>query len=101
MNPPHNITEDGEVVFLPVPTALPGDDLCSDCRQQSDEWSKAAKRHREENHQVPWQHDCLVCSLDAYSEEREAAWQAHLVRCKECKDVSDDSYVREAHRDFC
>lgn len=101
MNPPHDITEDGEVKFLPVPEALLGDDLCADCRQQSDEWSRAEKSHRDENHQTPWDHDCVACSLASYSEEGEKAWQAHLARCEGCQNSPPDSHLREAHRDLC
>lgn len=127
MNPPVNTTEDGGVTFLPVPEALPGDDLCADCRQQSDGWARNMKRHQEENHQAPWEHDCQMCSLDAYTEEQEKNWQAHLARCEECQksshdfvtapprcracgaeanevapnDVCLDNHTREMHRDMC
>ena len=101
MNPPVDLTEDGGVTFLPVPEALPNDDLCADCRQQSDEWARDMRRHLEDNHQSPWEHNCQMCSLDAYSEEQEKNWQAHLARCKECQESPPDSHVREAHRDLC
>jgi len=101
MNPPHSITEDGDVTFLPVPEALSGNTLCADCQQQSDEWARDEERHREENHQTPWEYDCQMCSLNAYNEEREKSWQDHLSRCAECRNSPPDSHLREAHRDLC
>ena len=101
MNPPWEATEDGEITFLPVPSALPDDTLCADCRQQNDDWARAERKHREEKHQAPWEHDCLYCSLTAYEEDRERNWQAHLAGCQACQDDDEKGHVQEAHRDFC
>ena len=128
MNPPCNMTVDGDVTFLPVPEALPDDTLCVDCREQCDSWERDEKRHREENHQAPWEHNCEMCSLNAYAEDRDRAWKTHLTRCEECRTAPHDfvgppplrcrecgaeagkvpsdemclnSYTREMHRDNC
>lgn len=127
MNPPCDMTEDGDVTFLPVPEALPDDTLCADCRQQCDEWDESEKKHREENHQAPWKHNCMMCSYAAYADDREEAWQNHLARCRACQtsphdfvgepplcrecgaepdkvpvdEVCTNSYTREMHRDLC
>ena len=101
MNPPCDLTEDGDVTFLPVPKALPDDTLCADCRQQCDEWGRAARKHLAENHQAPWGHDCMMCSMAAYGEDKERVWQEHLARCRECQDSPPYSDLREVHRDNC
>ena len=127
MNPPHDATEDGEITFLPVPEALPGKDYCEDCQQQADDLARAGQRHVRENHQAPWEHNCMICSMHAYGDERERNWQEHLAQCEECRtsphdfvtevprcrncgaeadkvppgEVCTDSYTREMHRDMC
>ena len=120
MNPPWEATS--------VPEALPNDTLCADCREQCDSWDRAAKVHREENHQAPWEYNCEMCSMAAYEEDRAKAWQAHLARCEACQKSPHDfmtappprcracgaekgavglpsvctlSYTREIHRDSC
>ena len=100
MNPPWEATEDGELKFLPVPDALPGDVLCAECRRQANEWSQSWKTHNEESHQAPWKHDCLCCSMEAYAEEKERNWQAHLAQCEACQNDDVKGHVREGHRDL-
>lgn len=127
MNPPCDLTEDGEVTFLPVPPALPGKKLCGDCQQQMDDWDRDASRHVLEKHKAPWEHNCQMCSMAAYTEDQERAWQVHLAGCRECQEAPHDfvtapprcrqcgaeadkvppdevctsSYTREMHRDLC
>ncbi len=127
MNPPADLTEDGEVTFLPVPEALPGKKLCKDCQQQSDQWGQDASKHIIKNHRPPYDHNCQMCSMALYTEDQERTWREHLARCKECQqsphdfvtapprcracgaeadkvpsdEVCTHSYTREMHRDIC
>ncbi len=111
----------------PTPEALPNEDHCEDCQREINSWSRALHRHTKENHQAPWDHNCQMCSLEAYNEERWNNWQEHLAQCEECQKsthnfvtetlrcrdcgveadrvapdaVCEESCLREAHKNMC